>query len=222
MPRVNAVKKARKPQGKCGRCGTEINVGDAYLWIKLRYGGKRIRCTDFACRFRPSDLTGGKMSGVYAAQENAEDSIGDMDSVEDIKNLAEETADSIQEVADEYQESADAISEHFEGSSTAEECEEQAQNLGDWAETIRDSVSDFSDEFEPTNGFNADGDRVCPECGGEVEEDGEYFICCDVIGCGAHGDLEDDEPRDDEGRTREEWVEAARDALNDALSECPC
>ena len=211
MPRVNTVKKARKAQGRCGRCGTEINVGDAYMG-----------CTDFACRFRASDLTGGKMSGVYAAQENAEDSIGDMDSVEDIKNLAEETADSIQEVADEYQESADAISEHFEGSSTAEECEEQAQNLGDWAETIRDSVSDFEDEFKPTNGFNEDGDRVCPDCGGEVEEDGEYFICCDVTGCGGHGDLEDDEPRDDEGRTREEWVEAARDALNDALGECPC
>lgn len=225
MPRVNVVEKSRKSQGKCGRCGKELPAGSAYRWIKFRHGGRRVRCMDPACAFRASDLTQSKMSAAYAAQENAEDSIGDLSSVEDIKALAEETADAIQEVADEYQESADNIHEHFEESATADECEEQAQNLGDWAETIRDSVSDFEDDFQPTNGFNEEGDRVCPSCGGEVEADDTYWMCCDVTGCGESGDIDpsdDDEPRDDEGRTREEWLEAARDALQEALNECPC
>jgi len=225
MPRVNQVKRSQKDQGACGRCGKALPKGSPYVWIKFRHGGRRIRCTDSACRFRPSDLTQSKMSGVYAAQENAEDSIGDLCSVEGIKGLAEETADSIVEVAEEYQESADSIHDSFSESTTADECEEKAEGLNDWAETIRDSVSDFADEFEPTNSFNADGDRVCSECGSEVEADATYWMCCDTIGCGAHDDIdpnEDTEPRDDEERTHEEWVEAARDALNDTLGECPC
>lgn len=227
MPRVNTVKRARKAQGTCGRCGTEIKAGDAYVWIKFRHGGKRTRCADPKCRFRASDLTQSKMASVYAAQESIEDNLGDCETIEDVKNLCEEVTTTIREVGEEYQASADAITEHFEGSSTAEECETKAQELEAWADEIESAVEDFED-FEPVNGYNTEGERVCPDCGSDIlideDDDPPYFICCDVVGCGAHGEVDasEDEPRDDEGRNAEEYVAAAREALESAASSCPC
>lgn len=225
MPRVNTVKKSQKDQGKCGRCGCDLPKGSPYRWIKFGFGGgKYKRCMDPKCSFRGSDLTQSKMSGAYAAQENVEDNVGDCGSIEDVKALAEEAASSIREVGEEYQESADAISEHFEGSNTAEECETKAQELEAWADEIESAVDEFED-FEPANGFDANGNRVCTECGGEVEADEAYWMCCDVTGCGAHDDIDPDadtEPRDDEGRTLDEYVQAAREALEEATSNCPC
>jgi len=218
MPRVNTVNKARKAQGTCGRCGAEINVGDGYRWIKFRHGGKRIRCLASECRFRASDLTQSKMSGVYSAQENAEDSIGDCESIADLKALAEETAESVREVAQEYQDSADAIHEHFDTSDTADECEEKAQELEGWADEIENALDEFGDEFEPTQV----DDPECPECGGPMTEregdDGTWD--CNDAECGKRG-ITFENDRDDEGRTEDEYLDAAREALESVISECP-
>jgi len=224
MPRVNAVKKAQKAQGTCGRCGTEINVGDAYVWIKFRRGGRFVRCTSLKCHFRPSDLTQSKMSGVYSAQENAEDNIGGCSSVADLKALAEETADAIEEVAEEYQESADNIRDTFSESATADDCEEKAEGLLDWVETFRSALDDFNDEFEP-----AEPDAVlCPECGVDMKQNDKGTWDCtspkdEDCGVTSYSPKDDSEVDlvDDEGRTEEEWLGAARQALEDVLCDCP-
>lgn len=224
MPRVNTVAKARKAQGTCGKCGAEIGAGDGYRWIKFRHGGRRVRCLKPECRFRNSDLTQSKMSEVYAAQESAEDSIGDCASIEDLKALAEETADEIERVAEEYQESCDNIRDQFTDSTTADECEEKADGLQDWADNLRSVLDDFSDEFEP-----AEPDDVsCPECGADMRQNDRGTWDCTAPeddDCGVTNYSPKDDPEadrvDDEGRTEEEWLDAARQALEDVLCDCP-
>jgi len=193
MPRINSVKKARKAQGKCGHCGKDIVVGDAYIWIKPRYGGKRIRCTAAKCRFRASDLTGSdKLSRVYSAQENVEDFVNDWDGdegdVSALRDALEEAAEEIREVGQEYQESADNIRDSFSESSTADECEEKAQELEGWADEIESAMDELTD-FEPDEDETKEAD--------------------------------DDEPRDSEGRTADEWREAMVEAAQGPLSDCP-
>lgn len=190
MPRVNYVKKARKAQGTCSGCGNKIEKGDEYKWIKFRYGGKRKRCG--TCRFRPSDLTNSdKLSRVYAAQEAAEDAIADWDGQDhtDLQSALEEAASQIREVAEEYQESCDNIRDSFSESATADECEEKAQELESWADSLEDV--DFED-------WEAE----------EEDEDDKK-------------DDKDDEPKDESGRTRDDWIEEQRSLASDAINECP-
>lgn len=151
MPRINTVKKARKAQGSCCKCGKAIEKGDAYRWIKARYGPKRSCCS--SCQFRGSDLTSSdKLAQAYGAQEDAQDAIEDWDGQDasELRSALETAAEAIREVAGEYQESADAIMEHFpNGSPTSEECEEKAGELESWADEIEGvDVEDFDPEAE--------------------------------------------------------------------------
>lgn len=115
MARVTTVKAARKPQGRCGRCGKEIEKGDGYRHASPGFRSRKlVRCLEDACRFRPSDLTTSKMSQVYAAVEGVEDSLAefgpfeDHDAVKDeAQALVDGMKDEIEAVRDEYQEALD-------------------------------------------------------------------------------------------------------------------
>jgi len=207
VPRINQVKKSRKDQGRCGRCGDPLPEGSPYRYWKFRYGGKSKRCLKASCNPRQSELTQSKLSGAYAAQENFEDSIAGCGTVEDVQALLEETADSVEEVADEYQESADAINETAEGSPVAEECEEKAEQLREWVEEIR--------------GVDLPED----ECPGECE-DGKVDCAC------RDGDSEGDDECEEKGCEKglvpcpecqgdHDPVEEARSAASDVAGECP-
>jgi DNA repair ATPase RecN len=147
MTRVNHVKKARKDQGTCRGCGTEIKTGDSYQWIQFRYGGRTVKCS--ACRFRGSELTQSKLSQVYAAQEAVGDALEAWDGreLDDLKADCENALDDIREVAQEYQDAADAIREVADNS-IADQNEERAQELESWCDDIDSALSDLS-EFEP-------------------------------------------------------------------------
>lgn len=156
--RVNHVKKAQKDQGTC-TCGKEIKAGEPYKWAKGRYGPRMVRCD--SCRFRQSDLTSSdKLSRVYGAQEEAEDALASWDGedADEARSILENLAASIREVSEEYQESADNIHENFSESSTADECEEKAQDLESWADSIEgamDDIEDFDeDDVEPEEGVS--------------------------------------------------------------------
>lgn len=158
--KINQVKKARKDQGACGKCGVEIRKGDAYKWIKFRYGGRRLRCMNRGCMFRPSDLTSSdKLSRVYGAQEALEDALKGWDrkTLDHLSGAVEGCADDLREVASEYEESADSIRDSFPDSSTADECEEKAQGLEVWADEIEGA-------FEEIDSFTWDD-----------VEDGQYY-----------------------------------------------
>src|SRR6266576_1095632 len=101
--RVNIVQSARKPQGDCQACGKPIDMGQAYRWIKFRYGGKRKR--HLTCKpFRASDMTNAKYGQVYAAIEAAEDALDgmtDFQTVEEVQEVLNSCAESAREVAEE-------------------------------------------------------------------------------------------------------------------------
>jgi hypothetical protein len=221
--RVHTVKKARKAQGHCGKCGKEIGVGDGYRWIKFRRGPRRIRCLDSKCGFRSSDMTqSDKLSRVYGAQEAAEDAIGEWESDEtsDLKSALEDAASEIREVGEEYRESAENIREHFAESSTADECEEKADELEGWADTIENV--EFEDSWEPE-----ETDPVCPDCGGSMTEqtaddEGTGIWDCDNEECDCTDhEPDEDEKKDGEERTLDEWQQAMRELAEEAISECP-
>lgn len=206
--RINTVKHARKPQ-KCGRCGTEIKpsrdevqdgkkvrvLGDSYRWIQFNSfkggGGRHVRCASYDCRFRQSDLTNSKMSGVYAAQETAEEAIDawDGETSDDLQAILSECAEAAREVAEEYRESAANMESAFPGGSpTIDECNEKADEIDSWADEL-ESV-DFDDKPEDDEDEDANED-----------EDGD----------------KDEEKKRKREEALEEWREGCREAAREAV-----
>jgi hypothetical protein len=148
MPRINRVQKAATDQGTCGRCNKEIKKGDAYKWIKFRYGGKRKRCGD--CQFRGSELTNSdKISRARAAGEDLEDNArswmesGDAD-LSELQDFVETFKEDVQEVADEYRESRENMPDTLQDSDVGNQCEENAENLENW---VNDAENITLDDF---------------------------------------------------------------------------
>lgn len=142
MARVTEVDHARKDQGTCGRCGTEIKKGDPYRHASPGFRGpKLVRCMAFECRFRPSDLTTSKMADVYAAQEAAHDDLdrlleeGAFTDPEDVRSVLEAVVDESSGVADEYREAAEAMGD------AGSENEERADAIEAWC----DDLGNFED-----------------------------------------------------------------------------
>lgn len=148
MAKIYYVKKCRKDQGHCEKCGTEIKVGDPYKWTKPRPnkshpGRKRVRCAKCP-RWRPSELSFSKMAGVMAVQEYFEDfyrSWTAEDGAKAVQEALDEVAAEVEMVADEYEKSARDIEDGFgHGTSTSYELEDKAGTLRDWADEIRTAL----------------------------------------------------------------------------------
>jgi len=223
MPRINTVKKARKDQGACSKCGKQIVVGSPYQWIAFRHGGRRVICD--GCTFRASDLTQSKMSGVYAAQESAVESIGSWDGedVEELRDILQACAEAIREVAQEYQDSADAIHDSFCESATADECEEKAQELESWADMIEGTEFDEFDEDEHrsklTEEFEGlEPDYACEACNGV----GHDVAGAGCQACGGTGNTIAAEIEDRLEKMKADWVQEQCDEASSVLEDCPC
>jgi hypothetical protein len=202
--RVNHVKKARKDQGTCGKCGKAIKAGDAYKWAKGRFGPRMVRCD--SCAFRQSDLTSSdKLSQVYAAQEAAENAMAewDPDDANEAKQILETLAETIREVAEEYQQSADSIRDNFAESPTADECEEKANELESWVDECEDAASEC-EEFDE-EGVEFDEDEVEAE-EGESDE--------------GHAERVKTAREEAVKRAKEEWKEELQSRM-EAISNCP-
>lgn len=143
-----------KPMPKCGKCGTTIEVGQPYKWVKTKsgpYGGaKKFRCA--ACpSWRPSELTGSAALGtLYAAQESAEDDLTAWEPDEGtdaLEAILTTLAEGIREAAQVYEESADNMEEGF-GHETyqSSELREKAEALNAMADEV-EQAGDF-EEFD--------------------------------------------------------------------------
>jgi len=215
MPRINTVSKARKDQGKCGHCGKELLKGTGYRWIQFRFGGKRKRCLEPACRFRASDLTqSDKLGRVYSAQETAEDALEGLEPTDesfadDVKAALEEAATEIREVSEEYQESCDNIREHIEESPTADECEEKAEELGSWADELESYEADDFDPSDHELPEKFDRDSVERDEGATDEQHEEKVAQAE------------DAYNDKWNEAREAWGEDVLSEAQDLLSQCP-
>jgi len=154
MARVYYVKKARKPQGKCSKCGDEIKAGDPYRWFAPGYHSyKRKRCMKPSCTPRQSDLTTSTMAEVYSAQEAFEDaqSKGFADT-DELRAEFETYAEAIRSYADERREGVEAWEY---GNDMLEEAASAAEEYADELESF--DIEDF-DEDEPTEDEYIDDD----------------------------------------------------------------
>lgn len=131
MPRVNVVPKSRNPV-TCSHCNTIIPAGSSCRWIKPRYGPKRIRCMEHACRFRPTDLSSAKVAVIHEAIEDAEDAIGTASCLDDIQAALSEVADAARDVASEYQDASD----NWAGGNGNEEFQEKANTCESFADEL--------------------------------------------------------------------------------------
>lgn len=208
MPRINRVAKAQKDQGKCGKCQTPILKGMPYKWIKPRYGGKRIVCDK--CQFSDSDLTSSKMSQVYDARDSALAELGKWspeDGAEALRDIGTTAAEAIREVGEEYQSSADSIHDRFSESTVADDCEEKANSLEDYASEIEEAVEDEFEEDdakqEAEEEFETEHPKPTDDQLAKWEEEREDYV---------------------EQQVQEkllEWGEEARGKLEEALGNCP-
>lgn len=253
--RITTVKHAKKKGIACGKCHDKIKpsrdekqtvtdkrtgkskkkivrvLGDSYRWIKFNRGPTLIRCMKPECAFRQSDMTRGKMSGVYAAQESAQDSIAEWEgeNVEDLKQILSDAAEAIKEVAQEYTDSADNIEQAFTGgSATADECKEKAESLESWADELEQV--DFEEWDGPDEGDEPEELKCkhCEETITKVEgEDDKYTHGEEAEGSQRGGDSDHDaepeetEAKNSQGQTREEWAEDQRSAAEEAIGNCP-
>lgn len=173
IAKVHAVGKARKAQGKCRKCGTEINPGDGYrYWMPFfRSNTKYVVCMSQDCTPPYSELESGKAATIYAAQESFEASIDSLGEKDEIESAVAEVAEAVEEVREEYQTAADAW-EHGN-----EQLQEKADHYEAQHDEIRDWEFDGADEWDMCEAHEeADADRdddevaECEDCQFSKEE----------------------------------------------------
>ena len=132
---------------------------------------------------RQSQLTTSKMSAAYAAGEALDDAIGEASCIEDITSAMEQAIDDIRSVAEEYDEAANATTGNGNRVPNADEMEEKAQGLNDWADSL-ESDKDEIESLEPREYADMDMD---PD---ELPEDlvDEEEVDCD--NCDGEGKIE--------------------------------
>ena len=146
----------------CTKCNKTIEKCEEYIKHCQYRGPVKIRCTDPACAFRPSELTGSsKLATLYSAQESINDCAGNITDAASMDCLADVISDAAQEieaVADEYRESASNISDSFGQTKQCDELEEKADAIDTWKDELEncaseiqalaDEAMDLNDELE--------------------------------------------------------------------------
>lgn len=216
-----ADKSKPKPLQKCGKCGTTIEVGQPYKWIKPKsgpYGGRlMVRCGPCPT-WNVWDYSSSLSARV--AQIEHEASLDGVESQEDAQGVAEAAAQAIRDLAEEKRESASNIEEGF-GHATyqSEELEQQADDLDTWADEVEGVEFPDPEDSE----YQDDEDVECAYCGGtgllaetvEADEDTDPDEECTQ--CSGDGTVENEDPETD----WDAWREAAEEALSEVLGSCP-
>ena len=196
MARINFVNAAAHDQGECRACHRPIVKGMGYKFFQLYKRTKS--CYHAGCAIPRSHTTGSdKLARVYEALETAEKAVSDWspaaETYADLEAALAACAEDVQAVADEYRESADNIHQTFSESTTADECEEKADELESWVGELEVSFDDF--EFDEVAAL-ADIEVKEPEAVKEALADAR-------------------------AEALETWADEQRQAAEDALSACP-
>jgi len=155
VAKIETVKKSRKDQGKCSKCGVELPAGSGYLcWYPMfRSNYKIVRCLKAECFPAPSERESSKAATILAAQETFHNLIARQDSPEDIEAAVQEVADAAREVADEYQEALD-----------------QWENGN---EQLQEKVDHYESQADEADGWSWDGNTdydLCSEHEGREDD----------------------------------------------------
>lgn len=209
-----------KPNHTCGKCGTEILPGMPYKWIKPKsgpYGGRlMVRCGPCPT-WQVWDYSSSLNAQVQRIEHDATSEVDGAESVEDVQAILENAAQEIRDLAEQKRESASNIEDGF-GHATyqSEELEQQADDLDGWADEVETTDVPDQDDY-------LDEDEVdCDECQGtgtteSQEGDDEDYTEVECPECGGTGQVENDDPDVD----LDAWREAAMEAVQDALGNCP-
>ncbi len=147
MPRITTVTKARKSQGRCSTCGTEIEAGESYKHASKRtspYSSFRIVwCAN--CRPKASQLASGHTADLHGVMEGAEADLGASDlHPEGVRDALTSAAEGIKGIAEEYTEGAQNIVEGFgHPTSQSEDMDSKAQELTDFGDTLENVANDL-------------------------------------------------------------------------------
>jgi len=145
LAKVNQIGRVRKP-GKCGKCGQEVNVGDPAVRFSVGFRGfVQTRCTKTECYPKPSERESSLVSGVYAAQEDAD--LSTAGGLEDLETARDDVVTAIQEVAGEY-ENSEMFERNMDLQERAETLNSAADELEGWEpEQEEPTEEDWKDAY---------------------------------------------------------------------------
>ena len=176
VARIHTVNKSMKP-GTCQKCKVALPKGSAYRWYKVGFRSrfKNVRCMAPDCWPKESERESSLLAGVYAAREDAEESLVNATDVDEMKEIVSTYAEAVREVASEYEQAKeDGNGNVF--NTTAEERQEALETAADDIEAEGDNLDNVTMDCENCDG---EGTTECSTCGGEGTVDGEDCATCD-------------------------------------------
>jgi hypothetical protein len=144
------VRKSRKDQGPCGKCGTEIKRGDPYIWWRFRYPDRLMkRCDKPECRPTSADLESNskRRSHILANAAFGEYTYGGNQN----PDLLEQAISHVRDIVDELEESLSGL----EGTNLA-----SGQQYKDFSST-KEALEQWADDAQAAL-------ESAPECEGNV------------------------------------------------------
>lgn len=192
VARVYVVKKARKAQRPCSKCGAAINPGDGYRYWEpyFRSNYKVTRCMKSECTPRPSERESSAMATVLAAQESAEDTIsawtGEDGSVSELESARDSVVEALDEVIDQYREA----DENFGGGGMTQSGERA------------DDLESQKDELESVD-FEEFDESSWEQCEDAETDDHDQDTC--------------DDCQEARSQAIQDWADEQRSILEDAL-----
>lgn len=212
-----------------------IKKGDTYYyWTPGFRGTKQMSKTPP----KASQLTTSKMSAAYAAGEALEEAIDSASCVQDLADALEEAASEIRSVAEEYEEASQAETGNGNRVPNADEMEEKAQGLNDWADSLENDQSEiegldaaqYADMDVPVEVLPEElldeEEEQCEQCDGSGKAKGETEEPDDCPTCDGTGQVTKKvrkEVQDFDDLTEEEqqaMLEAAADIARNNV-DCP-
>lgn len=129
-------KTARKPQGKCSKCGDEILPGQRYRFWKpfFRSRTKIVRCMKPECTPKMSERESSAMASVMVAAENAQAYIlgwenSNSTTTGDLESALDEVGEAIDDVVSQYRDAADNFGGSGPNAEKADELEDLRSQL---------------------------------------------------------------------------------------------
>lgn len=211
------------PNERCGKCGTEILPGQPYKHMSPKsgpYGGRRLvrcaSCPDWQYWEYSNSLSARIAQAVY----DAEQALSGVTDQSDLESARDDAAQAIRDIAEEQREKAGNIEDGFgHSTSMSEELEEQADELDSWADEIEGV---YPDDDEPTQCSECEGSGQvdCEDCGGDgATDEGDDCPSCEgertteCGDCAGTGEASDG--------AKDEWADAFRDSIIEALGNSP-
>jgi hypothetical protein len=177
--RVTRVAKARKAQGKCGKCQTPIEAGDGYRWWKGRYGPTYRRCLKASCSpklweletnaTKAQDIEGSTYASYAQGADNPADAAMHL---RDALSIAEGLVEDLSERVSNKEGTALESSSEFEALQTSKD---EFENWVSEAEAIADDLETLELPDEPEGDEAEDEDGNPTEAATTYAEDYDSF-----------------------------------------------